>query len=210
MRRLLKLLKQVAIGVLLAVGSNQVFAVQASSDELHIFVGGIEANPFSFFESTNGPPDLYFNTLTNSFVPLPTPLFVAIFDGRDLGNSTSTRFAALTELGAPEGTISDILRLDIVTTAATPVVVARATFTFTFLDNVPPADFGGCSASNVKCISEDGTAQDLTGLLFPPGTVNPTITVTLMSDIEAIPEPEIYTMIGIGLALIGFVARRRK
>ena len=199
-----KSLQLIAIGALLAVRLNGAFADALPLSDLLAISDGTSTTTFRFVEV--GDVDQL--ETVGGLVDVPHPLSYqpSLISGTF---ATGSNYLVLNELG---GGVSDVLRLDIV---KAPLVAPS--LTFNFYDAADPAlpilDANSCSASGVSCtfLSEAGfdTLQNVTGYM---GLANSNISVTFQSDINvsAIPEPQVYWMMGIGLLLMGFVAHRRK
>jgi len=204
MRIFLKLFMVVA---LFAAGSGYTYADYPLSDVLTISDGTVVGTTtFQFVDVDNVDMLVVPASKTNpdgvADVPHPLPYSPSTFSGTF---SAGSNYLVLNDTG---GTVSDILRLDIMTA---PLVAPS--LTFNFYDGADPLlPALSCSATGVTCLSEAGfdTLQNVTGYL---GLANTNMSVMFQSNdvsVSAIPEPEIYAMLGFGLALMGFLARRKR
>ena len=207
-----KLLKLVAIGALLAGGPIQAFADnQTYSDEIQIFNNGVPIVDFKFYDT--GPDTPGSNEHLDPLIG--TPAFPAwngntqalIFTIDNVTNRTDTSVAnyvlSLTEGGGTD--VSDTLWANFKSTDSSCTSGCIYSVDIYLFDGF--SQVGGSSITSVPEDTFDGNATSFLGLT---GT---SYTVLFASDpgvLNAIPEPEIYAMMGIGLALMGFMARRRR
>ncbi|HEY6281620.1 MAG TPA: PEP-CTERM sorting domain-containing protein [Burkholderiales bacterium] len=212
-----KLLNLVAVGALLTVGPIQAFAAVDDfplSDEIQIFNSGVPVVDFRFDDRGNSEHLLDPLIGTQPFPAWNGGEQALIFTYPNVTKRDISSSNFVLSLSESDGNISDTLW------AQFQSIDGLTSVNIFLFDGSPPSNNSPPSLvsitnSNLGTISEDtfaskygGNATSFLGL--GDGSE---LNVLFASDpnfLAPVPEPEIYAMMGIGLALMGFVARRKR